>query len=208
MMTWTPERSSHLLLALALLCASGCALLGKGKPLSVRYFDLEADTSYRPSVQVASPRLRLGSVSAARYIDRRFVSRRSAHELSYHDGWRFSDQPEAFLERALSENLFERAGLTRVVSGLSPTLEVKLTAFEENALSGAHKAHVSVLAVVHDDRVQLWQRSFEVTREVGAGDEAEALAGALGKALAEVAVQVTEETLRTLARPAAPAQAE
>jgi ABC-type uncharacterized transport system auxiliary subunit len=195
-------------LAAFLFFLSGCALLGKSKPLSVRYFDLAADASYRPSVQTASPRLRLGSVRAARYIDRRFVTRQSAHELSYHDAWRFTDQPEAFLERELTENLFERAGLTRVVSGLAPTLEVELTAFEEDALSGARKAHVSARAVVHDDRVQLWQRSFEVAREVGTGDEAEALAGALGKALAEVAAQVTEETLRTLHPPAPPVQAE
>jgi ABC-type uncharacterized transport system auxiliary subunit len=184
-----------LLLAL-LLTSAGCALLGKGKPLALRYFDIEAYEAYQPTRQASSPRLRLGSVSAARHIDRRFVSRQSAHELSYHEEWRFTDQPDAFLQRTLVRNLFERAGLTRVVSGLAPTLEVELASFEE--LAGKHKAHVSVLAIMHDDRVQLWQRRFDVYAAVGSGDPAEALAEALSKALAEVANQVTEETLRAL----------
>jgi ABC-type uncharacterized transport system auxiliary subunit len=184
-----------LLLVLLFTCA-GCALLGKGKPLALRYFDLEANEAYQPSTQASSPRLRLGNVSAARHIDRRFVSRQSAHELSYHEEWRFTDQPDAFLRRTLTRNLFERAGLTRVVSGLAPTLEVELASFEE--LAGKHKAHVSVLAIMHDDRVQLWQRRFEVDAPIGSGDAAEALAEALGKALAQVASQVTDETLRAL----------
>lgn len=182
------------------LWLSGCALMGKSKPLTIRYFDLASDTSYHPRAQAAAARLRLGQVRAVRYIDRRFVSRESAHELRYHDTLRFSDQPEAFLARALSQNLFERAGVTRVVSGVAPTLEVELTAFEERVSSGTHKAEVAARAIIHDDRVQLWQRSFSATRALASGDKPEALASALGQALAEIAAQITEETLATLAQ--------
>lgn len=193
----------RVLLLVLSLGLSGCALMGKSKPLTIRYFDLAPDASYQPRAQAASARLRLGQVRAVRYIDRRFVSRESTHELRYHDALRFSDQPEAFLARTLSQNLFERAGITRVVSGVAPTLEVELTAFEENGRAGAHKAEVAARAIIHDDRVQLWQRSFSVSRALGSGDEPEALATALGQALAEVAAQITEQTLQTLAeRPA------
>jgi ABC-type uncharacterized transport system auxiliary subunit len=195
---------THLLCSALLLCVSGCALLGKGKPLALRYFDLEASEAYRPTKPAQTTQLRLGSVSAARHIDRRFVSRRSAHELTYYDEWRFTDQPQAFLERTLAEDLFERAGLTRVVSGLAPTLEVELLSFEERTGAGRSKAHLSALAVMHDDRVQLWQRRFEVEREVGAGDAAEALAAALSRVLSEVAIQISEETLAVLSRSAGP----
>lgn len=195
---------------LVVLCAgSGCALLGKGKPLQVRYFDLEGQAAYQPKAPVPSARLRLGTVSAVRAIDRRFASRESTHELSYHDGLRFTDQPEKFLARNLGQNLFERAGVTRVVSGLAPTLDVELTAFEQ--LPDARKVHVAALAVMHDDRVQLWQREFEGELAIGDGESAEAVADALSKALAQVAAKVTEETLQALAQQAAPearAQAE
>jgi uncharacterized lipoprotein YmbA len=187
--------------------SSGCALLGKGKPLAVRYFDLDANEAYHPNARAQSARLRLGSVSAVRAIDRRFASREGAHELSYHEAWRFTDQPEKFLARDLGHNLFERAGVTRVVSGLAPTLEVQLTAFEQRP--DAHKVHVAALAVMHDDRVQLWQREFEGELPIGEGESAEAIAEALSKALAQVAARVTEETLAALAeQPAAEQQAQ
>jgi uncharacterized lipoprotein YmbA len=183
------------------LCA-GCALLGKGKPLALRYFDLQSDDGYRSSTSTNGARLKLGEVRAARHIDRRFASRESAHELSYHDAWRFSDQPEAFLERALSRNLFERAAITRVVSGGGSTLEVELTAFEQSP--DDDKVQVTALARMHDDRVQLWQRTFTAEQKVEAGDEAEALAAALSRALAQVAVQITEQTVQALAQAATP----
>jgi ABC-type uncharacterized transport system auxiliary subunit len=191
-----------------LLASSGCALLGKGKPLTVRYFDLEGPETYQPKTPATtSTQLRLGTVSAVRAIDRRFASRESTHELRYHDGLRFTDQPEKFLARDLGQNLFERARVTRVVSGLAPTLEVQLTAFEQ--LPEAHKVHVAALALMHDDRVQFWQREFTGELPIGHGDSAEAVADALSKALAQVAAQITEETLRALsARPSAQAEAQ
>lgn len=193
-----------LLIALFAVC-SGCALLGKGKPLELRYFDLESEDGYQPAARANGARLKLGEVRAARYIDRRFASRESAHELSYHEAWRFSDEPDAFLQRALSRNLFERAAITRVVSGGAPTLEVELTAFEERADDDT--VHVRALARVHDDREQLWQRTFAAEQKVAAGDEAEARAGALSKALAEVAAKITEQTLQALAAQQASAAA-
>jgi len=190
-----------LLVALLAVC-SGCALLGKGKPLELRYFDLQSEDGYQPTAHANGAQLKLGEVRSARQIDRRFASRESAHELSYHDGWRFSDEPDTFLQRALARNLFERAAVTRVVSGGAPTLEVELTSFEQQA--GDESVHVSALARVHDDRVQLWQRTFAAEQKVADGDEAEALAAALSRALAEVAAQITEQTLQALAQAAPP----
>ncbi len=187
------ERS---LLVALLALSSGCALLGKSKPLEVRYFDLQSEDSYRPTARVNGARLKLGEVSAARNVDRRFASRESAHELSYHESWRFSDEPDTFLQRTLARNLFEHAAITRVVSGGAPTLEVELTTFEQRAED--QTVQVTALARVHDDRVQLWQRTFAAQQKVGEGDEAEARAAALSRALAEVAAQITEQTLQAL----------
>lgn len=181
----------------ALLSASaGCALLGKGEPLRVRYFDLRGSDIHEPRAHLSSARLRLGTVSAVRAVDRRFASRTSAHELRYDDALRFTDQPEKFLARDLSRHLFEGAGVTRVMAGLAPTLEVELTAFE--ARPQAQNVHVSARALLHDDREQLWQQTFEEERPVGSGESAEALAEALSDALARLAAEITDEALRRL----------
>lgn len=198
-----PDRLRRLCLALPLLCAAallaGCALFGKGKPLSLRYFELQADSAHAPARTAApAPRLRLGQVSAARHLDRRFVERTSAQEIRYHEEWRWTDQPESFLRRALSRDLFERAGITRVLSGPAPTLEVELTALEERREGDRRRAFAAALAVLHDDRAQLWQKTLEVGVDVGAGDPAAALAHALGRALGELCAQISSQTLAAL----------
>ena len=197
----------RLRVGLAPLCAAallgGCALLGKGKALSLRYFELHADSTHTPAHTAPAQRLRLGQVSAARHLDRRLVQRTSAHEIRYHEEWRWTDQPETFLRRALSRDLFERAGITRVLSGAAPTLEVELTALEERSQGGRQRAFASALALLHDERDQLWQETLEVSVEVGEGDPAEALAHALGRALGELCAQLTAETLAALPTAAA-----
>ncbi|HEX6241043.1 MAG TPA: ABC-type transport auxiliary lipoprotein family protein, partial [Polyangiales bacterium] len=143
-------------------------------------------------------RLRLGRVSAARHIDRRFIERTGAHEIRYHDEWRWTDQPDTFLTRALSRDLFERAGLVQAFSGAAPTLDVELTALEQRSAGGGKRAYASVLAALHDDREQLWRKSFEIETGVGSGDQAEALADAMGKTLAQLCAQITQQTVGTL----------
>jgi uncharacterized lipoprotein YmbA len=206
-----PDSSRGRRPGLTAICAAtllgGCALLGKGKPLELRYFELSAEsartpahTGNAPSQQPATSaqRLRLGTISAARHLDRRFVERTSAQEFRYHDEWRWTDQPEVFLRRALSRELFERAGVTRVLSGVAPTLEVELTALEERSKGERTRAVAAALAVLHDDRAQLWQRSLEVSVEVGEGEPASALADAMGRALGELCARLAAETLAML----------
>ena len=201
------RRSPGLTAICAAALLGGCALFGKGKPLELRYFELQAGsartlahTGGAPSQQPATSaqHLRLGTISAARHLDRRFVERTSAQEIRYHDEWRWTDQPEIFLRRALSRELFERAGVTRVLSGVAPTLEVELTALEERSKGDRKRAVAAALAVLHDDRAQLWQRNLEVSVEVGGGDPAAALADALGRALGELCAQLAGETLAVL----------
>ena len=194
-------RSTGLCLLLSLV--AGCALLGKGKPLSLRYFDLDADSASAQVTSAGAQRLRLGRVSAARHIDRRFIERTSTHEIRYHDAWRWTDQPDTFLTRALSRDLFERAGLVQAFSGAAPTLDVELTALEQRS---EKRAYAAVFASLHDDREQLWRKSFEVETEIGSGDEAEAQADALGKALAKLCAEITQKTVSALS--AAPPAAE
>jgi ABC-type uncharacterized transport system auxiliary subunit len=204
-MSLSPRSRVHLIACSLLFALSGCALFGKSKPLEIRYFDLDGDTAGAAAAAPSGLSLRLGEVSAARHIDRRFVRRTGTHELGYYDIWRWTDRPDVFLTRTLGHDLFERAGITRLVSGAGPTLEVELTALEEVHAKDRSHARAAVLARLHDDRLQLWQRSFHADAEIGTGEPAAALAEALSKALSQVAAQVVEETLKTLPRTVDPA---
>lgn len=183
----------------AALGLGGCALLSKSDPVEWRYFEVSDAPAYQGSGGEQGMRLRLGLVRAARHLDVRLVRRTGAHELAYYEDLRWTEEPQEFVRRALTRDLYEKAGLSRVVSGLAPTLEVELTAFEEVRDGTRKRARVVLQTVLHDERLQLSQHVVEVESELeGGGDDAQSLVAALGQALAKAAAQVTEQTLVTL----------
>lgn len=187
-----------------LLCSglmAGCALLSKTDPMEVRYFEAVEKPAQQASGSENGPRLRLGLVKAASHLDRRMVSRRGAHELSYHELLRWTERPEEYLRRSLLRDLYEQAGFTRVVSGPAPTLDVELIAFEELEQNGQRRGRIELQAVLHDERVQLAQETISIETKVddAAGDKAEALVAALGEALGLATKRVTERTRQVLA---------
>jgi cholesterol transport system auxiliary component len=207
----------HFTICQMLLCWSlmaGCALLSKTDPMEVRYFEAvekpapEASASASASASEQGPPLRLGLVKAASHLDRRIVSRRGAHELSYHERLRWTERPEEYLRRALMRDLYEQAGFTRVVSGAAPTLDVELIAFEELEQSGQRRGRIELQAVLHDERVQLAQETISIETKVddSAEDKAEALVSALGEALGLATKRVTERTRQVLAARTTPAR--
>lgn len=199
------KRHTHLMVLCALLQSTGCALLGKSEPLDVRYFDaVEPAAQVTPVTPVHSAggqaeplKLRLGLVKAAHHLDERIISRISTSELEYHETFRWTERPAELLRRALTKDLYEVAGFQRILSGPGATLEVELTAFEE--IRESKQARVELNVVLHDDRVQLAQKTIRV--EVPVKDRKElgaALAVALGSALGQAAQQVTSLTADTL----------
>src|SRR5688572_20204847 len=97
--------------ALTLLALGGCALLGKADALTPRYFspDLSGGggASGPPSTSShgAIAELRLGRITAASHLGERIVFRDSRYELNFYEGRRWSEEPEAFLRRALAHSL-------------------------------------------------------------------------------------------------------
>lgn len=181
------------------LCAllAGCALTSKSDPWTTRYFSPEAATG---SESAAAPgyagttRLRLGRVSAGRHLRERIAFRSSEHELGYYEDRRWTEQPDVYLRRALAAALFERRGLTRVVSGGSPTLEVELVAFEE--IRGERpRARLRAVVTLHDQRSGELERTIGVERPVPQVDpeqQPEAVAEALAESLRVAVEQISE----------------
>jgi ABC-type uncharacterized transport system auxiliary subunit len=197
--------SGWLVLQLLLVFGSGCALLSKAAPLSPRYFSPELEDTAPASAAPgpASLELRLGRVEAAAHLEQRVAYRPSESELGYYESYRWTEPPEAYLERALSQQLFARGGLVHVVSGAALTLDVALIGFEEIRAAPA-RARVEVRALLHDERRVLLERTVRRERPIPAGPAEDApirltkaLSDALEVATVELAVLVKTELAKT-----------
>jgi cholesterol transport system auxiliary component len=201
----------RVVLALSVLAGtSGCALTSKSEAATFHYYSLDG-VSQRARPRADAPRetgpgLRLGRVAASSHLEDKIVYRSSEHELGFYDEHRWSEEPAEFLERALARELFEARGLSRVVAGRAPTLEVELIAFEE-IRKPKHVARVELVVVLHDEqRVGLqetlrFEKPLEDDEDVGG--LAEALSGAMKEAVDAVAKRVEERLDQEKAKAAA-----
>lgn len=198
------------LCALACGALAGCALLGKNEPPSRRYFTPES--SAPGGGLVAAPvnstpraeglRLRLGRISAWSHLRERMVTRTSSRELSYSEDRRWTERPDIYLQRALGHALFEERGLTQVISGSAPTLEVELVAFEET--ENPRRALLQALVVLHDERIALLQETVTVEEPLTPAkdaDQAVAVVEALSRSLQTAVTRISDRVVGRLAAP-------
>jgi len=159
---------------LFVLCATGCALLGKGDPQLSRYYTPEYDAD-APKVPPRSDlQLRLGRVEGWSHLRERMAERRSTRELVYREDRRWTERPEVYLRRALSRTLFEERGVVESLSGRGFSLDVELIAFEE--IQQPHLARMQALLVLRDDRLGLLEETITIEQPVAKGDEGQAVA--------------------------------
>ena len=186
------------------LSLSSCALFSKGEVNFPRYFspDLPKATSKVGSKR-SGVELRLGRVSAGSYIGEKIVFRESDYEVGFYDFLMWTEKPEAYLRRALTRVLFEEEGLTSVLSGAGPTLDVELVSFEE-VKTPVHLGLVRIAFTLHDDRVVHMQQTMAIERPivmvVAKDKQADAVAEALGEALRSAVYEVSGRVLADLAR--------
>ena len=189
---------------LVLLALSGCALLGKADALTPRYFSPElphirdAGTAASTSSQSAPLELRLGRITAASHLGERIVFRDSQYELNFYDSRRWSENPDAFLQRSLAQSLFEERGLRRIVSGTGLTLDVELTELAELKRSPP-LARVAATYVLFDNRQVRRQASLTVELPIANGkDPAEVLVRTLSDALAQLVARIADQVIAAL----------
>lgn len=173
-------------LVVLVVALSGCALTSRGAILHVRYFTpeaLEPTETSRPIAQNAFA-LRLGRVIASSHLQSRIVYRDSNTELGEYETLRWTESPEAYVERSVSHALFDERGLRQGVGGSMPTLDVEVTAFEEVRRGMRHGGRVQLHYEVHDDQFVI--ASGTVTGEHEAvGDGIEQVVAAIAVAMHE-----------------------
>jgi cholesterol transport system auxiliary component len=190
-------------LVIGLTLTSACALLSKSEPRSPRYFSPEAVS---PAPGAASAQgggggleLRIGRVSGQEYLRDKIVHRDSEYELGYYDGRLWTERPDWYVRRAVTRAIFEERGVSQVIAGNAPTLDVTVVAFEE-VRKPAHVGRVELSYVLYDDRVVKIARSLQIERPIAdakgdaeATNAVSAIADALSAAVESVAdAAVTE----------------
>jgi hypothetical protein len=124
-------------------------------------------------------------------------------EMGFYDDQRWTENPEAYLRRALERDLFEERGLSRIVTGGAAILDIELTAFEE--LRGQPtRARVAVRFSLRDDRHSFIERTLDLERPLvqrAGTDAAQRLAETLTKTLDEVVREVGNQVVENLQRP-------
>jgi cholesterol transport system auxiliary component len=192
-----------LLLLIATVALSGCALLGKNDPHVPRYFTPEYDGD-APAARVRSELLlRLGRVEGWSHVRERLAVRNSGRELFYDEDRRWTERPEIYLRRALSRALFEERGVVESLSGRAITLDVELIAFEE--MEQPHQVRMQALLVLRDDRIGLLEQTITMDKPVAKtrqADQARAVVDALSEALHAGVTRIADRVVAKLSEQA------
>jgi len=178
----------------------GCALTSKAEVLTPRYFSPEPSAATRSPKLEETLELRLGQVSSASHLDERIAYRVGGAEMGFYEDQRWTENPEAYLRRALERDLFEQRGLSRIVAGGTPILDIELTAFEE-LRGNPTKARVAVTFSLRDDRRSVVERTLDLQRPVvqtAGADPAQRLAETLTRTLDEAVRAVGDEVVANL----------
>ncbi len=182
-----------LLAPLLLTCA--CALTSKSAPVDIRYFSppsAEGADGSRPHAP-NEPELRLGRVTSGAGLRRHILHRDSDVELGQYETLRWTENPEAYVRRAMLRALFDERPLRQSVAAPAPTLDTEVLAFEEVRRGEGRSGRVQIYYQLEDATRVLASGVVTVEREAtGTGIQAvvEAISRALDDAAAQVASQV------------------
>ncbi len=83
--------------------------------------------------------------------------------MGYFEDLRWTEKPEAYVRRDLTQALFEDEGVQEVVGGVGPTLEVDLDTFDE-VREPQPVARVTMTWVLRDDTVVLMRDTIVLER--------------------------------------------
>jgi len=181
----------------------GCSFFGKVEPLAPRYYDPEIEASEGKSLapSLARPQLRLGHVLGGSHLRERIAYRVGEREVGFYDELRWTERPENYLRRALARTLFEERGISSLVTGVGPSLDVELVDFSE-LLKPRHAVRVRARAVLVDQRTVRFEHTFTAEEDVrGDSDDFSHVADAMARALERTVAEIGDRVLAELTSP-------
>lgn len=184
-----------------LLLLTGCALTSKSPPVTVRYYIpplADAAPSEQPAERVG---VRLARVSAASHLGYAIAYRTSSVELQLYDLDRWTDTPEVYARRALERAIFRDHGFDQVTSDEKLTVDVEVTAFEEQRTPPGGR--VSLRYTIRDDRRVLVADVATAVRSARSASRADVVV-AIGHALDVAADVIANRLVDAVAHPVQP----
>jgi len=177
-------------LSLCTSCISGGALTEKSEPSGVRYFAVQVFGGVAPArVDGAPARVRLGHVTSSANLRRRIVRRRSDVELDAYESWRWTENPEDYVTRALFQ---EHQPLELTSATNAPILDVDVVSFEEVDIQHQRSGRVVLAYRLYDDQKVLAHGLIAPERPA-TSDSIEAVIAAIGDAMRIAVSQLSSE---------------
>lgn len=154
----------------------------------VRYFrPLAVAPKSAPVTTPARPPINLRRISAAGHLHEPIAWVKDEIEIGQYEDLRWFEPPQRIVERALEDALYVQREMRRGLGG--DLLDIEVIAFEQ-WVGAPSRMRVKLRVVVEGERGALRQ-TFQAEAEI-ADDTPEALANAMGNALAEV-IQTTAD---------------
>jgi ABC-type uncharacterized transport system auxiliary subunit len=140
--------------------------------------------------------IRLRAVRARPFLRERIVWR-TPTEYGMYEQRRWSELPEAYVERAIASALRREAHIEFTNDARAPTLSANVTAFDE-VVAPTHVANVAVDAsLTAADGRRLFERRFSAEAGI-ADDDPRSIVHAIGVALDDVSAQVARSVAEAL----------
>jgi ABC-type uncharacterized transport system auxiliary subunit len=181
---------------LAFIALAGCVFRQSDPP---RYFRPDAaalSSESTPDDGSAKKAIRLRAVRARPFLRERIVWR-TPTEYGMYEQRRWSELPEAYVERALVSALRRQARVDLTNDPRAPRLYANVTAFDE-VVDPKHVANVAVdVTLTAADGSLLLDRGFSAEAPI-ADDDPNSLVRAVGAALDDVSAQVAQSVAEKL----------
>jgi ABC-type uncharacterized transport system auxiliary subunit len=181
---------------LAFIALAGCVFRQSDAP---RYFRPDSlALSPEPALGDRAPArtIRLRGVRARPFLRERIVWR-TPTEYGMYEQRRWSELPEAYVERAIASALKREAHIDLTDDARAPTLSANVAAFDE-VVDPTHVANVAVDAsLTAADGHRLFERRFSAETAI-TDDDPRSLVSSMGSALDDVSAQVARSVAETL----------
>jgi cholesterol transport system auxiliary component len=179
---------------LLLLALTSCALTRNSPPVTIHYYDPPLATEARTaSDDKPKVRVRLGRIETSAHLRYSIAYRLSNVQLEVYDFDRWTDTPDAYVDRSLEHALFAARPIEEATGGDVVVLDVDVLAFEEQRGTPA-SGLVQLRYRLRDDYTVIASGTITVVRKARSAELSDVVA-AIGSALDEASGRIADRVL-------------
>jgi ABC-type uncharacterized transport system auxiliary subunit len=178
---------------LLLLALTSCALTRNTPPVTVHYYDPPLTQTRTASEEPPKARVRLGRIETSAHLRYSIAYRLSKVQLEVYDFDRWTDTPDAYVDRSLEHALFAARPIEEATGGDVFVLDVDVLAFEEQRGPPA-SGLVQLRYRLRDDNTVIASETITVVRKARSPELSDVVA-AIGTALDEATGRIADQVL-------------